>query len=68
MSPVRPAWYYTYVLQSKTKGNFYIGTTKNLNQRLKQHNNGLVFSTKSMRPLKLIYLEACSNKDDARNG
>lgn len=65
MSPVRPEWYYTYVLQSKIKGNFYTGTTENLNQRLKQHNNGLVFSTKSMRPLQLIYFEACLNKDDA---
>ena len=65
MSPVRPIWYYTYVLQSKTKGNFYTGTTKNLKQRLKQHNNGIVVSTKSMRPLQLIYFEACPNKDDA---
>ncbi|MEW6163062.1 MAG: GIY-YIG nuclease family protein [Nitrospirota bacterium] len=56
MNPVRPIWYYTYVLQSKTKGNFYTGTTKNLKQRLKQHNNGSV---------QLIYFEGCLNKDDA---
>jgi putative endonuclease len=46
-------------------GHFYTGTTKNLNQRLKQHNNGLVYSSKKMRPLQLIYFEACLNKDDA---
>jgi putative endonuclease len=59
------AWYYTYVLLSETKGNLYTGTTKNLNQRLKQHNDGLVFSSKNIRPLQLIYFESCLNKDDA---
>lgn len=74
MNPVRPAgdididnvtWHYTYVLQSQPKGIFYTGTTKNLNQRLKQHNDGAVFSTKHMRPLQLIYFEACPEKEDA---
>lgn len=46
MNPVRPVWYFTYVLKSKDRGIFYTGATKDINQRLKQHNDGLVFSTK----------------------
>lgn len=65
MNPVRPCWYYTYVLISEKDNNFYIGTTHNLKMRLQQHNDGLVSSTKYRRPLKLIYFEGCLNKDDA---
>ena len=65
MRSVRPDWYYTYVLLGKTKGNLYTGATKNLIQRLKRHNDGLVLSSKKMRPLQLIYFEACLNKSDA---
>jgi putative endonuclease len=44
---------------------FYTGTTDNLERRLGQHNKGKVFYTKSRLPVKLIYFEACLNKDDA---
>ncbi len=57
--------YYTYVLKSIKDGNFYTGFTENLKLRFEQHNTGLVESTKHRRPLKLIYYEACLNKDDA---
>jgi len=43
----------------------YVGYTQNLKQRFEQHNNGQVDSTKNRRPLKLIYFEACLNKEDA---
>jgi putative endonuclease len=35
-------------------------------QDISQGKKGKVFSTKSRRPLKLIYYEACLNEDDAR--
>lgn len=57
--------YYTYVLQSTTDRNFYIGFTKNLKLRFEQHNKGLVESTKHRIPLQLIYYEACLSRDDA---
>ena len=57
--------YYTYVLQSKTDGNFYTGFTKDLKLRIEQHDKGQVESTKDRRPLKLIYYEACLNRSDA---
>ena len=57
--------YYTYVLQSEKDRNFYVGFTKDLKQRFDKHQKGMVDSTKSRRPLKLIYYEACLNRQDA---
>ena len=57
--------YYTYVLQSEKDMKFYTGFTKDLKLRFKQHNKGLVDSTKDRRPLKLIYYEVCLSQDDA---
>jgi putative endonuclease len=51
--------YYTYVLRSKLDNKLYIGSTSNLKNRILQHNNGEVESTKDRRPLDLIYYEAC---------
>ena len=65
MSPVRPLWFYVYVLRSLRDKKFYTGTTKDLDRRLDEHNKGLVYSTKYRLPISLIYYEACINKDDA---
>ncbi len=58
--------YYTYVLESLKDRNFYTGYTDNLQKRFKEHNAGLVMSTKSRRPLRLIYYEAYLNRWDAK--
>ena len=47
--------YYVYVLQSEKDRKIYVGFTKNLEERLKLHNNGKVKSTKNRLPLKLVY-------------
>lgn len=65
MSPVRPHWYYTYVLKCEKTGVFYTGATNNLERRLQQHNGGEVYYTSNKLPLNLVYFEACLNKDDA---
>ncbi len=65
MNPVRPVWFYTYVLKSKKDDKLYIRTTSDLVKRIKQHNKGLVFSTRNRHPFQIIYFEACRNKDDA---
>jgi putative endonuclease len=57
--------YYTYVLQSSRDFEFYTGFTRDLKLRFEQHNKGLVESTKTRNPLKLVYYEACIDKDDA---
>jgi len=65
MNPVRPLWYYTYVIKSKKDGKFYTDVTSNIDKRFKEHNDGLVFATKYRCPFTLIYFEACLNKNDA---
>jgi len=57
--------FYVYVLLSKKDGNFYVGFTSDLKNRLKLHNSGRINSTVSRRPLKLVYYEACLNQQDA---
>jgi putative endonuclease len=58
--------FYTYVLQSIKDGKFYTGYTCDLRKRLNEHNSNKVFSTKSRGSFRLIYYEACINKDDAK--
>ena len=57
--------YYTYVLYSLKDEKLYTGFTKELKLRFEQHKKGLVESTRGRRPLKLIYYEACLDKNDA---
>jgi len=57
--------YYTYVLYSEKDEKLYVGYTEDLKLRISQHDKGLVQSTKSRRPLILIYYEVCCEKWDA---
>lgn len=59
-------FFYVYVLESVKDNNRYIGYTKNLRKRLKEHEKGLSFSTKFRLPLKLIYFEGCLDEQDAK--
>ncbi len=58
--------YYVYVLRSEFDGKLYIGYTTNLGNRIQAHNNGEVTSTKSRRPLELIFYEGYKNMEDAK--
>ena len=58
--------FYTYLLRSKIKKWFYIGSTKDLRRRFKEHNNGTVKSTSPYLPFDLIYYEAYTNYTLAR--
>ncbi|MFA6282194.1 MAG: GIY-YIG nuclease family protein [Candidatus Omnitrophota bacterium] len=55
-----------YVLQSKKDKSLYIGYTKNLQERLIEHNSGLCFSTKQRIPFIIIAYEAYLSEKDAR--
>jgi len=57
--------YFVYVLLSLKDDKFYIGYSKDLKRRLKEHDSGKNTSTKSRLPLKLIYYEAHLSKADA---
>jgi putative endonuclease len=58
-------FYYVYILQSSKDGELYIGCTRDLKKRIKEHNDGLVFSTKLKKPYKIVHYEAFLNKKDA---
>jgi len=57
--------HYVYVLQSSKDKKFYVGYSKELKQRVEEHNRGVVPATKQRRPLRLVYYEACVSKNDA---
>jgi putative endonuclease len=57
--------FFVYILKSKIDKKLYIGCTNDLRRRLKEHNLGLVESTKSRKPFYLVYYEAYASKDDA---
>ena len=54
-----------YILQC-TDGSFYTGYTKNLAERIKQHENGKGAKyTKSHKPQKIAYVEDLSSRSQA---
>lgn len=55
-----------YVIQSKNDKSLYIGFTTDIDKRIKQHNAGLVKSTKSNTPWELIYYEAFKDQTLAK--
>ncbi|MBU0531212.1 GIY-YIG nuclease family protein [Patescibacteria group bacterium] len=54
--------HYVYVIWSESAKRKYIGSTSDLKKRLLCHNTGLVTSTKTFIPWKLIFYEAHSDK------
>jgi len=57
--------FFTYVIKSSKNGTYYYGHTKNLDDRIKEHNSGRVRYTKSRRPWKLHYYEGFDTKSEA---
>lgn len=59
-------FFYVYVLKSLNKDWWYVGVTSDLRKRFREHNNGVSLSTKSYRPLEIIFYEAYRNLKDAK--
>lgn len=57
--------YYVYVLQSLKDKKLYIGYTNNLKRRFAEHNSGRSEVTKERKPFRLLYYEACIQREDA---
>ena len=56
---------YTYILEC-ADGTYYTGWTNNLEKRLASHNAGTASKyTKSRRPVRLLYSESFSTKEEA---
>ena len=58
--------FYVYVLQSTKDKELYFGFSEDLQRRVKEHNSGVVPSTRDRKPFRLIYYEAYLVASDAR--
>jgi len=58
--------FFMYIIKSLKDSKLYFGSTSNLRKRLKEHNSGLNQSTKSRKPFKIIYYEAYTSEEDAK--
>ena len=58
---------YVYVLKSLESGIYYVGMTKDLENRLKEHNAGKTKFTKGHIPWELVYSEAAADFAEGRS-
>ncbi|MCH9037051.1 MAG: GIY-YIG nuclease family protein [Chloroflexi bacterium] len=58
--------FFVYILQSEEACRYYIGSTKNIQQRLFQHNAGMMKSTRGLRPWRLVHSETFDTLAQAR--
>ncbi len=59
-------YYYVYSIRSIKSNQIYVGITKNLENRIKDHNLGRTKSTKYYRPWVLFYSEELTSRIAAR--
>jgi putative endonuclease len=57
--------YFTYILKSKIKDRYYIGSCEDLTLRLERHNSGGSISTKAYIPWEIVYYEEYKTKSKA---
>ncbi len=55
-----------YISQSEKDGRYYIGSTDNIEERIKRHNKGYSRYTKGKGPFKLVYKETYSTRSGAK--
>ena len=59
--------WFVYIIKSNNYKWHYVGSTNNINKRLKEHNLKKVTSTKYYAPFKLIFLKKFNTKKEARS-
>jgi len=59
--------WFVYFLKSKKKRWYYVGSTNRLEERIREHNAGKVFSTKLHCPLDLVYFIRFDKEVSARS-
>jgi len=57
-------WYFVYILESES-GQHYVGLTKELKERLKKHNCGVVKSTVKYTPWNIIHFAGFQKRKKA---
>lgn len=58
--------YYVYILLC-SNGSYYVGSTSNLELRLKEHSKGKSSYTSAHLPVKLVYTEEYNDLTEARH-
>ena len=56
-------WHYVYILKNQ-RGEQYVGHTSDINDRLKEHNEGSVAATKEKRPWHIEWF--CCYRDEKK--
>ena len=56
---------YLYILISIKNGSYYIGCSKNVEERLRQHNSGTVKATKYKHPYRLVFKQKFNSIGEA---
>ncbi len=59
--------WHVYLLKSQKQKWYYVGSTNRLEERLSEHNQGRVRSTKSYRPLDIAYAKEFGSEKEARS-
>ena len=57
--------YFFYIIKSESDGSFYVGQSKNVQERILRHNNGHSKSTKGKIPWQLVYYESYKTRAEA---
>jgi putative endonuclease len=57
---------YVYILKSLSCGKFYIGSTANIEERMRHHKGGFTPSTKRLGEIDLIFKQRYDSLKDAR--
>jgi len=57
--------HYVYILKSQKDSSLYVGSTENVRNRLKEHNNGESIYSKTKRPYSLVWFCSFPNKTRA---
>ena len=55
-----------YAIQSNVSGRVYVGQTNDIRRRLKEHNDGIVKSTKYEAPWQVLAIEYFHERAQAR--
>ncbi|MGB5498128.1 MAG: GIY-YIG nuclease family protein [Maribacter sp.] len=57
---------WVYAISSLNFNYIYVGISINVNERVERHNSGRERTTRHYAPYKLIYVEECENRIEAR--
>jgi len=58
--------YYVYVLRSLKNGHCYKGMCVDIDKRLREHKSGKCRSTRLMESVKLVFVQVCQTRLEAR--